>query len=144
MKVSVILQKKGSSEVATIAPHSAVSDAVRDLSSRRIGALVVSPDGSRIEGIVSERDIVRRLGEEGPGVLSRPVSDIMTGMVETCTSDDTAYDLLGRMTHGRFRHMPVVGPDGRMTAILSIGDVVKARLEEIEAENAAMAEMLSS
>ena len=144
MKVSVILQKKGSTEVATVGPRTRVADAVRDLSRRRIGALVVSPDGSGIDGIVSERDIVRRLGEEGPGVLDRPVSDIMTETVETCTSDDTAFNLLDRMTRGRFRHMPVVGPDGRMTGILSIGDVVKARLEEIEAENAAMAEMLSS
>ncbi|HET7409563.1 MAG TPA: CBS domain-containing protein [Paracoccaceae bacterium] len=144
MKVSVILQKKGSADIVTVRPGTTISDAVRDLSRRRIGALVVSPDGAGIAGIVSERDIVRRLGEEGPGVLARPVSDIMTTTVETCTAEDTAYDLLDRMTRGRFRHMPVVGPGGRMTGILSIGDVVKARLEEIESENAAMAEMLSS
>lgn len=143
MKVSVILQKKGSTEVATISPSALVSDAVRELSSRRIGALVVSGGEGSIAGIISERDIVRRLGEEGPGVLGRPVSEIMTGTVETCSEDDTAFDLLDRMTTGRFRHMPVVGPDDRMTGILSIGDVVKARLEEIEAENAAMADMLS-
>ena len=144
MKVSVILHKKGSSDVATIEPATAVADAVRELSRRRIGALVVSPDGAGIAGILSERDVVRRLGEEGPGVLSRAVSEIMTGTVETCTEDDTAFHLLDRMTTGRFRHMPVVGSDGLMVGILSIGDVVKARLEEIEAENAAMADMLSS
>lgn len=144
MKVSVILQKKGSSEIATIQPDATVSDAVRELSRRRIGALVVSRDGGEIAGIISERDVVRRLGEEGPGVLTRPVSELMTSKVETCTDDDTAFDLLDSMTGGRFRHMPVVGADGRMTGILSIGDVVKARLEEIEAENAAMADMLSS
>lgn len=143
MKVSVILQKKGSAEVATISPAATASDAVKELSRRRIGALVVTSRGG-IAGIISERDIVRRLGEEGPGVLARPVSDLMTTTVETCGADDTAFDLLGRMTDGRFRHMPVVGPDGRMAGILSIGDVVKARLEEIEAENAAMADMLSS
>lgn len=143
MKVSVILQKKGSTQIVTAQPESTISDAVRELSRRRIGALVVSPDGAAIAGIVSERDIVRRLGEDGPGVLSRPVSSIMTETVETCTPEDTAYNLLDRMTRGRFRHMPVVGTDGRMTGILSIGDVVKARLEEIESENAAMAEMLS-
>ena len=143
MKVSVILQKKGSTAVATVPPGTTVADAVRDLSRRRIGALVVSPDGAAIAGIISERDIVRRLGEEGPGVLDRPVSEIMTGTVETCTDEDTAFDLLGRMTSGRFRHMPVLDPDGCMAGILSIGDVVKARLEEIEAENAAMADMLS-
>jgi len=143
MKVSVILQKKGSAEIVTVRPGTAISEAVQELSRRRIGALVVSPDGAGIAGIISERDIVRRLGEEGPGVLGRPVSAIMTETVETCTPEDTAYTLLDRMTRGRFRHMPVVGTDGRMVGILSIGDVVKVRLEEIESENAAMAEMLS-
>jgi CBS domain-containing protein len=144
MKVSVILQKKGSVEVATIPPAAAASDAVRELSRRRIGALVVTSAGGDILGILSERDIVLRLGEEGPGVLARPVSELMSATVATCGADDTAFDLLRQMTDGRFRHMPVVGPDGRMAGILSIGDVVKARLEEIEAENAAMADMLSS
>jgi CBS domain-containing protein len=144
MKVSVILQKKGSTEVATILPTAAASDAVRELSRRRIGALVVTGEGGGIAGILSERDIVRRLGEEGPGALSRPVSEIMTTTVQTCTAEDTAFDLLGRMTAGRFRHMPVMSSEGQMNGILSIGDVVKARLEEIEAENAAMADMLSS
>lgn len=143
MKVSVILQKKGSSEVATIGPSALVSDAVGELSRRRIGALVVSDGDGAIAGIVSERDVVRRLGDEGPGVLGRAVSEIMTGTVETCREDDVALELLERMTTGRFRHMPVVGADVRMIGILSIGDVVKARLEEIEAENAAMADMLS-
>jgi CBS domain-containing protein len=142
MKVSVILQKKGSTEVATIAPNTIVADAVRELSRRRIGALVVMSGGA-IAGIFSERDVVRRLGEEGPGVLGRSVAEVMTKTVETCTADDTAFHLLDRMTEGRFRHMPVLGPDGQMGGILSIGDVVKARLEEIEAENAAMADMLS-
>ncbi len=144
MKVSVILQKKGSSEVATIEPTVLTSDAVKELSRRRIGALVVTSGSGEIIGILSERDIVRRLGEEGPGVLSRPASEVMTTAVQTCTAEDTAFELLGRMTQGRFRHMPVLGGDGRMAGILSIGDVVKARLEEIEAENAAMADMLSS
>ena len=143
MKVSVILQKKGSTEVATIDPAMATSDAVRELSRRRIGALVVTSATGDIAGIISERDIVRRLGEEGPGALARPVLEIMTTTVQTCTPDDTAFDLLGRMTQGRFRHMPVKNADGRMGGLLSIGDVVKARLEEIEAENAAMADMLS-
>jgi CBS domain-containing protein len=143
MKVSVILQKKGSTEVATIDPGAATSEAVEEMSRRRIGALVVTSVGGEIAGIISERDIVRHLGEEGPGALTRSVSEIMTKTVQTCTADDTAFDLLGSMTEGRFRHMPVMGPDGRMAGILSIGDVVKARLEEIEAENAAMADMLS-
>lgn len=144
MKVSVILQMKGSAEVATISPAATASEAVMELSRRRIGALVVTSAGGEIAGILSERDIVVRLGEEGPGVLARPVAELMSTAVDTCGADDTAFDLLSRMTNGRFRHMPVVGPDGRMAGILSIGDVVKARLEEIEAENAAMADMLSS
>lgn len=144
MKVSVILQKKGSSAVATIAADASAKQAVAELSKRRIGALVVvGPSEDEIEGILSERDIVRRLGQEGAEVLHRSVGDLMTRDVMTCTAEDTAFDLLGRMTEGRFRHMPVVGEDGRMIGILSIGDVVKARLEEIEAENAAMADMLS-
>ena len=143
MKVSVILQKKGSSEVATIAPEATIADAVAQLSAQGIGALVVSKTGRDIGGIISERDIVRRLGSDGPEILGRSVTAAMTAAVETCTKDDTAFDLLGRMTVGRFRHMPVVEGDGQMTGILSIGDVVKARLEEIEAENAAMADMLS-
>ena len=143
MKVAVILQKKGSSDVACIAPDASVAEAVAQLSSRRIGALVVSPGDGRIDGILSERDVVRRLGTDGPGVLSQPVSEMMTARVETCSKDETAFDVLGRMTKGRFRHLPVVDENRKMIGILSIGDVVKARLEEIEAENAAMADMLS-
>lgn len=143
MKVSVILHKKGSNEVVMVQPSVTIAEAVSELSRRRIGALVVSRGGGDIAGILSERDVVRQLGEDGPGVLTRPVSDLMTAKVETCTQDDTAFDLLERMTTGRFRHMPVVGAEGQLIGILSIGDVVKARLEEIEAENAAMADMLS-
>ncbi len=143
MKVSLILQKKGSSDVATIDPEATLADAVSTLSGRRIGALVVSAGDGMVSGILSERDIVAHIGLKGPSALNDGVSGIMTRAVETCVADDTAFDILGRMTEGRFRHMPVVGPDGRMIGILSIGDVVKARLEEIEAENAAMADMLS-
>ena len=144
MKVSVILQKKGSADVTTIAADASARVAVAELSQRRIGALVVvGSGGDDIAGILSERDIVRRLGQDGADVLDRSVGDLMTNEVMTCSAEDTAFDLLGRMTEGRFRHMPVVGQDRRMIGILSIGDVVKARLEEIEAENAAMADMLS-
>ncbi len=143
MKVSVILQKKGSTNVATIEPQASVTDAVNTLSSMKIGALVVTKNDKQIAGILSERDIVRRLGSDGAAILTTQVNDIMTSDVETCTSEETALGLLGRMTSGRFRHMPVVDADGRLSGILSIGDVVAARLEEIEAENAAMADMLS-
>ena len=143
MKVSVILQKKGSTSVVTLAPDATVGDAVRAMSDHRIGAIVVSADGRSVDGIVSERDIVGRIGAEGPGMLSNTVAQIMTPHVECCIADDTALDILARMTDGRFRHMPVLDAHKGLTGILSIGDVVKARLEEIEAENAAMADMLS-
>lgn len=143
MKVSVILKNKTSQDVATIAPTASVGDAVRLLADHGIGALVVKTDDDRIAGIISERDVVRLLGEEGPGALDRPIDGVMTAKVECCVVEDTALELLARMTEGRFRHMPVQGADGRMIGILSIGDVVKARLDEMAAENAAMADMLS-
>lgn len=143
MKVSVILQKKGSSDVATIDPTATISEAITALADRRIGALIVSKDGLSVDGIISERDIVARLGNEGQSVLSTPIAQVMTHHVESCIGDDTALDLLARMTDGRFRHMPVLDSHKQLAGMLSIGDVVKARLEEIEAENAAMADMLS-
>lgn len=143
MKVTVILKDKPSGEVATIRPERPVSDAVKVLSTRRIGALVVSHTGADILGIVSERDIIRRMGESGLGALEQPIDSIMTQPVETCFTSETALEVLARMTEGRFRHMPVTDSNGQMLGILSIGDVVKARLQEIEAENAAMADMLS-
>ncbi|HLS20004.1 MAG TPA: CBS domain-containing protein [Paracoccaceae bacterium] len=144
MIVSVILKKKGSADVMTVAPTVTVAEAAGELAKHRIGALVVSPDGRKVAGIISERDIVRRLGQEGAGVLEKPVSEVMTAKVETCRLEDTTYAIVERMTHGRFRHLPVLDGGENMIGLLSIGDVVKARLEEIEAENAAMVEMLSS
>lgn len=144
MIVSVILKKKGSSSVMTVAPDVTVTEAARELAKHRIGALVVSPDGSKVVGIISERDIVRQIGQEGGSILDKPVSEIMTTKVETCRLEDSTYAIVDRMTHGRFRHLPVLDEEDKMIGLLSIGDVVKARLEEIEAENAAMVEMLSS
>ncbi len=143
MKVSLVLKAKGSSEVATISASETVDGALAMLAEHGIGALVVSPDGARIEGILSERDIVRRIAREGAETLRLPVGAVMTGAVETCSTEETALGVLARMTEGRFRHLPVADEAGRMIDILSIGDVVKARLEEIERENAAMAEILS-
>lgn len=144
MKVSIILQKKGSNNVATIEPNAKVSDAVKAMAEHRIGALVVSEGDGRVSGIISERDVVGQMGTEGAGVLGTRIAEVMTAEVKCCVAEDTALDVLARMTDGRFRHMPVLDTDHRMIGILSIGDVVKARLEEIEAENAAMADMLSS
>lgn len=143
MKVSAILNDKVSKEIATIGAGALIGQAVAEMAQKKIGALVVTGRGGGIEGILSERDVVRSLADDGPGVLGRTVGDLMTSPVETSFISETAHDVLTRMTQGRFRHMPVVDSAGRMTGFLSIGDVVKARLGEVEHENAAMAEMLS-
>jgi len=142
MNVMHIMKLKGSSVVETITPESTVAAAADKLAAKRFGALVVSVAGNDIAGILSERDIVRALAREAGGCLTMPVSKLMTENVETCTPAETANSVLQRMTSGRFRHMPVTD-DGKMVGLLSIGDVVKARMAEIEQENAAMAEMLS-
>jgi len=142
MSVTQILKLKGSSEVVTISPDTNVTVAVATLAEKRFGALVVSVTGNDIAGIISERDIVRALAREAGGCLTMPVSKLMTENVVSCDLSDTANSVLKRMTEGRFRHMPVID-DGKMVGLLSIGDVVKARMNEIEQENAAMAGMLS-
>ncbi|HSF94796.1 MAG TPA: CBS domain-containing protein [Thermohalobaculum sp.] len=142
MIVMHILKLKGSNAVETIAPSAPISEAAAILAEKRFGALVVSSDDSTISGILSERDIVRALAREAGGCLTMPVSKLMTEEVSTCAPSDTSNSVLERMTTGRFRHMPVV-ENGKMVGLLSIGDVVKARITEIEQENAAMADMLS-
>ena len=142
MNVTHILNLKGSSTVETISPETSVAAAAATLAEKRFGALVVSTTGVDLAGIISERDIVRALAREAGGCLNMPVSKLMTEQVETCAPADTANSVLERMTEGRFRHMPVT-EDGKMVGLLSIGDVVKARMTEIEQENAAMIDMLS-
>ena len=142
MNVTHILNLKGSSTVETISPESSVAAAAATLAEKGFGALVVSATGSDIAGILSERDIVRALAREAGGCLTMPVSKLMTEQVETCAPEEKANSVLERMTEGRFRHMPVT-EDGEMVGLLSIGDVVKARMTEIEQENAAMVGMLS-
>ena len=141
MLVKHILKLKGSATIDTIAPDDTVADAAAKLAERRIGALVVSNAGDDIAGIVSERDVVRALARRAGGCLDMKVSELMTGAVETCEPGENANSVLERMTSGRFRHMPVV-EGGKMIGLVSIGDVVKARISEIEEENAAMANML--
>jgi CBS domain-containing protein len=111
------------------------------MATNRIGALVVSADGMTVDGIISERDVVRVVAEHGALALSRPVSGVMTVNVQTCSTADKALDLLHRMTEGRFRHLPVMR-DGKLEAFISIGDVVKFRLSEIEMERAALEDMV--
>lgn len=131
MRISDVLRNKGAT-VATITPETSVAGLLTELSVHNIGAMVVvSPDG--LLGIVSERDVVRKLHDMGADLLHRPVSDIMSTLVATCTPNDTVDSLSALMTNNRVRHVPVV-VDGRLAGIVSIGDVVKTRMEELERE----------
>lgn len=128
--------------IVTIAPDTTLAEAARLLADKRIGAVVVSTDGRRPDGILSERDIVRQLGKHGPEVLSQPISRVMTTQVQTCTTGEDALTILERMTQGRFRHMPVVDDQGNMLGVISIGDAVSGRLKELAAEKEALTGMI--
>jgi CBS domain-containing protein len=141
MTVAKILKLKGSDEVVTVLPGSTVAEAARVLSEKRIGSVVVSPDGRAALGILSERDIVREIGRRGPGCLNEAVDELMTSKVVTCGLEDKAEAVLGAMTEGRFRHVPVL--DGaRMVGLITIGDVVKYRLQELAMEKDALEGMI--
>ena len=132
MNVETILRDKGA-WVATIRPDATIAAAVDMLNRERVGALVISEDGAAVAGVLSERDIVRALGRFGEDLLSRPVDEIMTRDVITCEPGDTVGELMSEMTNRRIRHLPVV-VEGRLRGIVSIGDVVKNRLDEVEFE----------
>jgi CBS domain-containing protein len=140
MLVQQILGNKDAG-VLTVAPGTPLSQVAALLTERRIGGVVVSSDGQTAEGIISERDIVRLLAARGGGCLNDDVADAMTKRVETCGKDDTADSVLQRMTDGRFRHMPVV-ENGKMIGIVTIGDLVKARLSELAMEKDALEGMI--
>jgi CBS domain-containing protein len=142
VNVQSIIGGKGS-DVATIAQTATLRDAVRALGERRIGALVVSGDGRVIEGIVSERDIVRAAATLGASALDSAVGSVMSTDVITCAAGDGVDRLMALMTERRIRHLPVVDERGHLAGIVSIGDVVKARLSELEHENHALAEYIS-
>ena len=142
MTVQKILTRKGST-VHTIEPTTTIEHAAKSLSDHRIGALVVTGAEGRTIGIISERDIVRAVSEKGRAVLDMPVSEVMTREVMTCTRGDKVVDLMQRMTEGRFRHIPVL-EDGRLVGLVSIGDVVKSRIEEMEQEKDALDEYIRS
>ena len=141
MLVSQILRSKADDGVLTIAPDRSVADAVRVLSERRIGSLVVSRDGRAALGILSERDVVREIGRRGAGCLGDSVESMMTRDLVTCTRADLADQVLATMTEGRFRHLPVV-EGGELIGLISIGDVVKARLSELSMERDALEGMI--
>ena len=141
MLVSQILKSKPDATIITISPDALVSEAVALLTAHRIGAVIVSPDGVQAAGILSERDIVRALGRSGPDCLAGPVKGLMTAQLVVCARGDLTDAVLQKMTDGRFRHMPVM-EDGRMVGLISIGDVVKMRLEELGAEKDALEGMI--
>ncbi len=141
MLVSQILKTKSDDGVVTQPPGTTVAKIAEVLASRRIGTVVISQDGKKVAGIVSERDIVREIGRHGASCLGQLAEQIMTVRVVTCTKSDRADDVLQKMTDGRFRHIPVV-EDGLLVGLISIGDVVKARLAELAMENDALGGMI--
>jgi CBS domain-containing protein len=142
MNVEHILSEKGR-QVVTIGPEASLMDAGRMLSEKRIGAVVVADPGNPVLGILSERDIVRAVATNGVAALDEPVSRYMTAKVVTCTTRSAINDLMETMTRGKFRHVPIV-EDGRLIGIVSIGDVVKFRVAEIESESRALRDYIAT
>ncbi|MFI0395465.1 CBS domain-containing protein [Paracoccus jiaweipingae] len=150
MIVKQILKLKNESEkpavtaqaVFTLSPDATVAEAAQILAEKRIGAVVVSGDGARPDGILSERDIVRAMARTEGDVRGLKVSELMTAKVKTCTESEDALTVLERMTEGRFRHLPVVDAQGRMLGVVSIGDAVSARLRELHADKEALTGMI--
>ena len=141
MLVQQVLTSKPTGGVVTVLPSATLADAVAVLAEHRIGAVVVSDDGTGVAGILSERDVVRELGRHGPACLSFSVERVMTAKIVTCTASDAVTDVMQKMTDGRFRHLPVMdGP--RMIGLISIGDAVKARLSELSMEKDALEGMI--
>ena len=146
MNVKSILAAKSRNlggDVMSIEPTADLAAAARMLTAHRIGALVIRGAGDRLAGIISERDIIRALAEYGAAALSQPVGQVMTREVETCNPDDDVASLMERMTAGKFRHMPVI-ERGRLIGLVSIGDVVKQRVEGFEREQEAMRDYIGS
>jgi len=142
MTVKLILSRK-SRDVATIEPTASLEAAITQLAQRRIGALVVLGPERRVVGILSERDIVRVLAEQGPSVLTAPIAQVMTRKVSTCSESDTVSGIMEQMTAGKFRHVPVIDHE-RLIGIISIGDVVKHRLGEMERESEALRDYIQT
>lgn len=142
MLIEHILQRKGS-DVATTTPSTAIGDVIETLQERRIGAMVVLGANGVVVGIISERDIVWALTEHGAGLLDQPVQNLMSTDLTTCTRQSTADDLMRLMTEHRIRHIPVV-EKGQLVGIVSIGDVVKSRIDELETETETLHEYLAT
>jgi CBS domain-containing protein len=132
MRIADVVKRKGG-DVVTVRPDATVTELLGLLSDHKIGAVVVSDDGEGVHGIVSERDVVRHLHTDGAGLLEAPVRQIMTAEVHTCTPEDSLEDMASRMTDRRIRHVPVL-QDDKLAAIVSIGDIVKFRIDTLQAE----------
>ncbi len=141
MQVSGILKSKGDAVLITVAPECLVSEAVDLLSDKKIGTVLVSRDGKHPDGILSERDVVRAMAEHGADIMDSTVDVFMTSKLVTCTRGDSSVSVLEKMTEGRFRHMPVV-ENGELIGLISVGDVVKARLQELSLEKDALEGMI--
>ncbi len=141
MKISSIISGK---KVETISASASVHDLVNSLNAHHVGALVVSSDGKKIDGIVSERDVVRAMPGKLDQLEGMHVRDIMTVEVHTCTADTTVAELMTMMTERRIRHVPVVGPEGNLLSIVSIGDVVKNHVSELDSERQALRDYVAS
>ena len=142
MTVKAILSVKGT-EVLTIEPTTNLAAAAKLLAERKIGALVVTGPDRRVVGIVSERDIVQELAAHGPAALDLALTEVMTRKVTTCSASDTIVSVMERMTAGNFRHLPVIEP-GRLVGLVSIGDVVQHRLQEMEREQSALRDYIQT
>lgn len=141
VRISVILDRKGT-DVFTIPPDAMLLAAADAMSEHNVGALVVSSDGRAVEGIISERDLVRELARRGTGAVKQTVADLMSTQVTTCGPDATVDDLMAAMTAERIRHVPILD-DGALAGIVSIGDVVKVRLDELEVEKQSLEEYVT-
>ncbi|MEM9871678.1 MAG: CBS domain-containing protein [Pseudomonadota bacterium] len=141
MLVHQILKSKSDNAVVTVPPGTTIAAAAKTLAERKIGTVVVSADGHKPDGILSERDIVRELAKRGGSILQDSVDTYMTSKLVTCGRQDKADGVLQMMTDGRFRHMPVV-EDGELVGLITLGDVVKARLTELSMEKDALEGMI--
>jgi CBS domain-containing protein len=141
MKIAALISGK---KVETISSSASVHDLVNSLNTHHVGALVVSPDGKKIDGIVSERDVVRAMPGKLDQLIGMRVRDLMTVEVITCTQNSTVAELMTVMTERRIRHIPVLSETGELLSIVSIGDVVKAHITEIENERKALADYVNS
>ncbi len=141
MSVSLILKSKGS-DVISVKPDSVLSSVIETLSSRKIGAVLVLHGDGRVAGVLSERDVVRALAQHGAGALAMPASTFMTADVVSAGPHDSIGRVMEKMTHGRFRHLPII-EEGRLVGIISIGDVVKKRIDEAEHEAQALREYVT-